>query len=68
MKQINKLFALAENYMQLNNKMKPLKKGYNFVRRERNLSHLKEEVRKVPVPLSFTLNNMIIDQKIGKVL
>ncbi len=67
-KTIIKLFKLAESYVQLNARMKSLKNEYHAVRKQRSINHIKEEVRKVPIPLSFTLNNMIIDQKIGKVL
>lgn len=76
-KTFNKLFSFAENYMQLNGKLKSFRKDFSkarlqnlsySVKRNRNLNHLREEIRKVPVPLSFTLNNMIVDQKIGKLL
>lgn len=63
-----KLFAFADGYMKLHTKFSTMKGKYTFTRKQRNLNHIKEDVRKVPISLSFTLNNLITDQKIGKII
>lgn len=66
---LNKLFTLAGNYMHII-KISSIKGKYNVALRPRNLDHLNftPEIKKVPIPLSFTLGNLIVDQKIGRII
>lgn len=59
-KTFTKLFALSETYTQIQARIKG---KYNVIKRDRSLNHIKNEVKKVPIPLSFTLGNLIVDQK-----